>query len=292
MATRFACALGVLALAGAVACSALVDTSGLTGSVGAPRDAAADRSGIDATLDAPGALDGAAGDTGPQPIDGGAEGGYCATLAPPPTFCDDFDNVGTPLTDRWTGQFATRDGGSVTRDTSLSRSPPASLRARLAGAQATCESGLYKQFPGAPSRVVSRFALFIDELPNPGDSAEIGTVAFELSAQDGWQVYLAIESTGSATIVHQRCNPSCGTQIPLGTTSLAARRWYDVAFDVTTSPARATVTVDGAPVAQGASLTAANGTGTLLVAAGISWASGSACDVDVHVDDVAVTVTP
>jgi hypothetical protein len=106
-----------------------------------------------------GAADGGPGADGDAGEPGDAGTGYCASLVPPPLFCEDFDH--TSLPGRW--NVWRQQGGALGLDTAAFLSPPNSMLAQYGALQTgqVLDVLLRKQFPFTtlPSRFVVDFSV-------------------------------------------------------------------------------------------------------------------------------------
>jgi hypothetical protein len=175
---------------------------------------------------------------------------FCASLSPPPMFCDDFDVH--PLPGVWDG--LTQTGGTVALDTGASVSPPRSLLATDSplGTGQSLDAALFKHFtlPSPPTTLSWSFQLqpvavdtttgtalvlaSLDFVDTPGNRY---SVQFTLE-QDGGPVRLRLEEQsglldgGSSYVPH-----SLPDSLPLG-------KWTDVRLVMTRSgPTAASVEV-------------------------------------------------
>lgn len=114
-------------------------------------------------------------------------GHYCTTLAPPPRFCDDFDDG--DLTNDWT-QFAVAPGALFQLDTTSSTSAPASFRliANATSAAAANNVLLRTTMFGVVKHAKLAFSVFLPSL-----TFTKGTIAiaqFYVNLDDVYTLYL------------------------------------------------------------------------------------------------------
>jgi len=138
---------------------------------------------------------GDAGDAAPIQTDGG----FCASLSPQPTFCDDFDEHSLP--GAWTS--FTQTGGTLTLDPMVSVSPPNSLLATempLAYGQ-PLDTAVRTQFPlSAPPTTIGLDFQFqpVQADPDAGAATVVASLDFTDAANNRYTVQFTLVQQGIA----------------------------------------------------------------------------------------------
>lgn len=291
MTRRFAAVVGYVVLVGlgAGACSAIVDTSGLTGGGDGPGAA-------DGGDDGGGAGDGAAILDGASPGEDGAaplvDAGPCDEVdATPRTFCDqysadwgyvycrDFDDA-EPVAFGWDKTTAT-GGATVVFDRCRRTSTPASLRSRLEGNTAACSSAVAEKTVavGASFRVAFSVRLRNVSAPAGYFGLRLGGAGCNLSLSGDGTLGAVLEQSGT-TAAH-----------PLNLRFPLPDVWTRVWVDVDRTNRTMNVQFDkkastSAPIPLGAACAT---TGAVTIELGLQCASPGSEPAEVLFDDVVVT---
>jgi hypothetical protein len=270
------------ALAVAAGCLLTTPLDGLEGTAAAPSMESGST----------GAADGPTGDRGP-----GADGSVavtpdagpdadaasmfrCAALPAPPTFCTDFD-MGTIVS--IFGGSTTSNGGAVTLDDTLYRSPSQSLKVTIpslpTGAPTT-KAFVLHSFGFAPTSAIDvEFDLHVDS-PDKSSSNTLaiamGSYQLALFIGDSAKVRQAIPSDGG--VLYPATNVSAP---PAGT-------WVHVSFVVALAPGASTVTLSFDGVAQGPFpvLTEQYLTPSWSISVGSTFVSAPDLGRELHIDNL------
>jgi hypothetical protein len=277
--------LVAIVLGAAGACSLTTSLDGLAtgpGDAGGVRDAGNDPS--DAEIDALRAD--AASDAGT-----GEGGGFCATLSPPLTFCDDFDEK--PIGFDWAAPTLVK-GATRAFDTSTFTSPPNSLSFTLpsldAGAlQSTAAQR--KDFTQTLAGITYAFDVRVDVM---ADGTNAGLAAFRAVDVQGAEVEVrfVLTASGGASLSEAR-NPGSGfTYRNYGFTRYPLQgEWARVSLDLSFGAgnvATISATLGGMQVLAPTALQAQMAPQALSVVLGFGYVSPSVGGWQAHYDDVTV----
>lgn len=257
----------------AAACSALVDTSGLSGGpadaaleASSPGDAAPDVVDVPDAADAADAADG---------------GGICDA-----SFCDDFDDG--PLGARWTSMDIGTSG--VLSLATPAVSAPNSLRAVLLDALTDDDAYAFVDKDLGPGKAVRcEFSVFLTTRPTDNNHTDLFRIRASGADVKDYQLWFGVTNI-DATFREDVFFPDGGCDCPrqdVGPDSFPDARWVRVTVE--SNFKTATVRYDGTVVASG-SLGGFIPTGRLSVALGVGGYAGHRTDV--LFDDFVCTVTP
>jgi hypothetical protein len=283
-----AATLGALVGLGPLAGCSLTSLDGLTGGDGVD-GAAPPGDGADATDSAAGsdaARDGAA------TTDSGADAApFCASRPPDAGFCDDFERADPR--GPWK-RVVESNGGAVAIEPMAggSRALHASMPLVTSGGvvQARLEQPL-----GHASRVRWAFRFEADAFPTVDSGVQLMAIYGDLTGGAFFTIYLFVRPSG-VSIVDQTfpADASATSEFhehPLDP-PVTAGAPHDLVVDAAlTSPARLTVTVDGATSFDGAISTEIDDA-DLTLSAGIHYATPTSGPLSLRVDDLAVDLTP
>ncbi len=252
----------------------------------------ADAAGADALAEAQ--------ETGPPPPadEGGADADaaapFCASLAPAPTFCDDFDE-GAPLVAGW-DQLSVYNGAAGLLDT-LARSPPFAFLASLPATDgdAAFETGaaLVKTFPAKVPNVRLAYDVRVDAAVGDG---WIWPSQIEFGTTDGFDSVQLAVSRNSGTLKETRFGDAgsdvshdIARGVPLG---VWVRVEIALAFTVdangTATSSVATVSFDGVDAAGPIPIGAHVVWSAPTVKVGMTYAQNPAVSWAARFDDVVV----
>ena len=251
-------------------CSLLVSTSGLVapeaGSIGGG-DAGDAGANSDAATNADAGSDADA-----------AAAPFCASQAPKPKFCADFD----------TGALADLGdpSGTLMLDTAVAKSPERSLSCVVAsgGGGAAIRRG----FADTPASYDLSFDVYVDKY-DPAHDVELITINLEQSPKDDCVTDVSIRGGGKWTI-DESCS-SNGTQT-MGvshTSNLAVqlRRWVHIDASVSFAPTRTlSLSVDGQSLFASIPLDPVLMTGKPTLIMGITYVQQAADGAKVNLDNV------
>ena len=231
--------------------------------------------------------------TSDGPYDAGRDGrntSFCASLAPKPNFCDDFERS-APL-----GKWATQeqsDSGSLAIETATLTNAGRALHAAIpliTGSEVSFVR-LTKPFVAQATEVDVRFAILIDALPSQG-AIQICAIDVQPNATDTLRAYFMVRPAG-ITFVEQKLpgtRPQDFAEEPLAQTiTLGEPHVIEVHLLLASTPPHSTVRVDGVVALDGDSLSSFE-PGTASFTAGILYADPPAGPLSLFIDDVAVTV--
>jgi hypothetical protein len=231
---------------------------------------------------------GALPDDGAAGGDGGGDAGsagFCASLQPAPTFCDDFDD-GEVLGHRWS--LVHLEGGGIEALTDQGKSAPAAAShtfpAQASGITATC---LDLALPGTTSQVSLAYDFFLENRPASG-TIELGSVNIQVSGVGAFYNDLAIRGAAGDSY-HEELTP-LGSTFMAGDHAVATfqpGRWYRVATAIDLAGATFTFTIDGTTVASGATRFAVQ-PGATTVQDGMVFTTNATPSWTVRTDNVVI----
>jgi hypothetical protein len=197
----------------------------------------------------------ASGDAG-HDAEGGEAGGYCASLSPSPSFCDDFDEH--PLPGDWSS--VSEIGGTLSEDHTSFVSPPSSLLAdddALDSGKAL-DTAVRTQFelPAPPDPIALEVQLEpVAADPSAGAATVVAALDFTDTANNRYTVQLTVAQQGVALgmRLEEQSGFVDGGSAYLGhplADPLASGAWTDIRLVISRTSAMAAsahVTFNGAP---------------------------------------------
>lgn len=277
MSSALAIAFGIAA----TRCSLTTSLDGLSGPPSPPETGA----------DAADAMTADAGDAGDAGKDGGR---FCASLAPSPMFCDDFDDEG-PFA-QWTEQRVSA-GGTVVRDRGASRSPPNSLLTVAPGSATSGGAALLAlTSPTAVRRVRFAYDMRVDARDPQTGYAEVSYLNF--GSPDrlyAFYVRLFADPARTTTFTAEAYLPDGG--VPQHNVELAGdpkfTDWMRVVVDLDLRNApHVAVTVDGALAGETALEPSLYPPSVATVGPGIGYAASPSGGWKLRYDNVTVDLEP
>jgi hypothetical protein len=227
--------VAVVALAGglAAACGLTADYAGLQGGT---RDGGGGE--VEAALPDGGAPDVGGGDVGPAPPDAG----FCASLSPQPSFCDDFDegqsiDTGWSATDVWQGSFISVDGTYY--------SQPNSFLSQIFAASSPGSARLREDLPTTASHVHMEFELLIPQLAT--GSFEICTLHEPVADGTTYGVFYKYQN-GDLLLYVRTLTDDGGQAEFTGKLGQPPTGWLHVEIDTDVSPSATVVVKHGGAI--------------------------------------------
>jgi hypothetical protein len=265
-----------------VACSLVVDTSGLgDGAAAGASDSATDTTTSPPT-DGPGGDATTADASTDAPVDAADAGFTCVDVAG--GFCDDFDS---PLPgSKWTSNNKVR--GEVTFE-NVGLSLPTAMHATVLAGSNVAFAQLVKEVPGNLPNVRCEIDLKLDSVSTTGE-VDVLSIVTAVGNSDKHVVYFA--AFGGTWHLAEFApgvdgGPPLDHTITLGA-ALPNATWFHVALDVTAT--EATLTADGHFIRLSSLTTPAGNNHKLGV--GITYADAPVQSGGVYVDNVACTLAP
>ena len=265
----------------------------LAGGPGGPEASTGEASTADASGDGRATSDGGGSDSS---SDGGAGGRFCTTVSGSPLFCEDFDDP--TLAASWIPHVD--DGGTAGLDDAAAASAPNAIRTTMI------------PVPSAPCRYAYAAHAFSAgfsksvrverdlRLGHAGDNGGFPTMDFATSgiqargsgANSLCSYYFDISPTSASFVVEPDVDGTKTATYPL-TQHFVAGKWTHVAVVIDTPAGMAptvTVSLDGVTALDKQPITPTLcGFGTLTdVSTGLFCVQGTATDIDVRTDNVAV----
>jgi hypothetical protein len=223
--------------------------------------------------------------------DAGGEAGFCASLSPPATFCDDFDHGALGAT--WT-KTQLVGPGAVLELNPLARTPPSSLHSLVADSGAGGTASLVEALPGTANVIDYTFDLYVARKPTI-EKVEICGVGVTIG-QDEYYVDVFLGPEDDANMEHD--GPSGyveGNSVPLSQ-PLATGKWMNASWHLVVAPdaggPSATLEVDGQILFSASLPSYGYAPGTPWVVGGIGYQPTTADGAEIYVDDVVVRVDP
>lgn len=221
--------VAVLATGGLTACSLVVDTGGLSSlPSGAPY------------LDSSTSTD-HGGSDGDSRSDTSLGGGFCNSLAPKPTFCDDFDDAA--LRPGW---VKTEQSGKLAYDTTVVRSSPNAL---LITPDVSTAAYTEVYLDHADDHLAAKIQLAFDVRFGgafPSDAVSVCSLLFTAQPGGGSAIVLTADSSGANVVLSEN---NRGTYTSHSSTkAFALNVWIHVDVEVDLDVHHVTMTFDGAVV--------------------------------------------
>lgn len=272
------------AVAPLVACSLVVDTSGLgdgTAAVPAATEASTDAptSSTDAATTDASTTDVTTTDA---PVDAPDGGFTCVDSTS--TFCDDFDSPSPGS--KWTSSFKKR--GEVTFD-DVGLSAPKAMHATILAGTNVSQALLTKEMPAPGANVHCELDLKLESVQATGEVDVLALITV-VGGTDKHNVYFA-SFNGTWSLAEYASGvdggPALDRTISLGA-ALPNAKWFHVVLDV--HPTEATITADGHFIKL-SSITRPVGT-SHKVEVGVSYADAPVQSGGIYTDNVACTFAP
>lgn len=242
-------AAAIMGLAGLIGCGSSDD-----GADPGPEDGGDGGVTLDATGPETSGNDGGADAPSDAPSDGDAEAGvpFCATQSPQPKFCADFDDANPGAA--WTTKTDVPNNSTVGIDMTVAKSAPASLRGESRELLATepGNAALRKTFLVGSTHV--RLAFSARWNTTALTSGMIAIANVDVAANRFFTLYLRNADPGMAVL--EELDGATTVLTPLASVP-APNTWTRVTLDLDLANGKATVSFDGAKVAEAATGTAA-----------------------------------
>lgn len=272
------------------ACSLLTSLDGLSG--GADASDASSNPGEGGPL-ADSATDSlATGDTGQADA---AAARFCASLAPQPTYCDDFDD-GVVTGNGWTTNV-TASAASVSLVTADASSPPNALRCVVNPLGIDGGSGhasLRRAIAGPVTRIRKGFDIRVSSIAGTMEATEISTKA--AGSSTNYYVGIAISSSLTLTVYSEH-DPIDGGSFYhnefLASGGLVLNQWARLVLDLNLAavPPTVSLTVNGVVALPPTVLDDGILPGAMLIGAGLTYVYNPPMTFVVDVDNLVVDIT-
>ncbi len=199
-----------------------------------------DTSSLDLATDAnaDGFVEGSAdvGDAG-----GDAQVGYCASLSPAPTFCDDFDE-GSSVLASWDNS-SLNDNSTITLDQTIVKSPPSSMLATVtpqSGAMVYPADFATKNIAPTATSITFSADVYVERI-DPGSSG--GTIL--AVSMNGGDLCIDTQSSGSTAMFVPYVNDAGQHYGSVGNTfTMPFKQWVRFALIIDVSASTVEVTMD------------------------------------------------
>jgi len=236
-----------------------------------------ERSDAPATVGDGSATDGLGSDASPV--------GFCAGLAPAPTFCDDFDEA-RPLGSGWK-DFVSQLGGSGTISSTMAKSPPAAFESIVAtqtgsGVGYAC---LEYSLP-VTHNFRYQYDLFLVARPSSGN-VELGSVNFSVAGSGSFYNDIYLRSPGMDSYREEQGSATFNYTDTNFPTQLSAGAWHHIDMRLDLDAKTYSLTIDGSTYGSGATsypVAAA----PITVQCGINYMNQPQMGWDFYVDNVVI----